>query len=239
MDRPVDDNGIDGDSRSDELAYRSVSSLAVVGFVLSITSIVAFTSSTLWVAPLVAAFVSWLGIRSVAKDRETKTGMTIAMLGLAISVATFAAVTARDYMADHLHRSEAARVADQFLLLLAEGDAIGAIELTVPLSERRPSRELAGIYYDSNDTAAETLAKFLDTKVVVSLTASDAPKVRLAAGGTPFKQRGRRFGLVRWYELLDDPQGRSLKLSLERSSELAPGAVAWRITKFDFADRAN
>lgn len=239
MDRTDSPDTLDGDSRSEPAAYRSVSTPAVVGFVLTLLSPLALLSASLWWAPLVAGFVCFLGVQQVRREPETKTGLGLASLGLALSVGLSGAAYTRTTVKDHLHKSEALPVGERFLELLAEGDTLGAYELTKPRKGRRPDRKQVEMYYTSNEDAAADHDAFLDNALIKLLTSEDGPEPRLVSVSQSADSRGGRVLVSTLYELTGLDQPRGLQVVLERSPETRLGPSSWRVSKYEIARKLD
>ena len=236
-DRPESMKGGVGlsDTLDDEaVAYRPVSSLAVIGAVLAAASLLALATPWLAFLPAVAAVLCWAAALRVRRDPETQSGMGIAVAGLAVALVVLGATFAQRPVTQRLHEASASAVSDRFVELIAKDDLIGAVELMVPYADRRPTPELAKVFYEGNEQAKVRLEEF---------TAKDAVQ-RIAGGETPRPSgpnrvgnaSGRRVVAYLRYEVpvRAGKESATVQVDLERSPSGRLGAVAWRVTGFDY-----
>ena len=229
-------NGVGlSDTLDDEVvAYRSVNSIAVLGAVLAAASLLALATPWLGFLPAVAAVLCWVAALRIRRDPETQSGMGIAATGLVISLLVFGATLVQRPVAAWLHQASAAAVADRFVEMVASEDLVGAVELMAPFAERRPTPELAKVFYESNEEAKTRLAEFAAKDVVKRVAGGETP--RLSGPNVVGSMSGRR---VVAYLRYDAParagkEPATVQVELERSPSGRPGAVAWRVTGFDF-----
>lgn len=236
-DRPglFDDTRVLSDTQSDEVvAYRPVSTLAVLGAVLALVSALALVSPWFVWLPLIAAVTCFAGARAVVADPESKTGLGIAKAGLVISLLLGGAVFARTQAQQYWHASSARPVAERFLECLAEGDTVSAYELTLPLADRRPSEEHAAIYYEADADAAKRLADFASSSAVSQMLELEKPLV-LGPATAVGPATGRSVP-VSWHLEMPGKGGakaRELKFRVDRPVKSSPAVpAAWRVTEF-------
>lgn len=243
-DRPglFDDTRVLSDTQSDEVvAYRPVSTLAVLGAVLALVSSLALVSPWFVWLPVIAAVTCFAGARAVASSPDSKTGLGIAKAGLVVSLLLGGAVFARTQARQSWHTNTARPVAERFLESLAEGDTVAAYELTLPLADRRPSEEHAAIYYEADQDAAKRLADFSSSPVVSQLLKLGEP-LRLGPAVSVGRSRGGRVSVF-WQLVMPGSGGakdRELKFRLDRpakSSAVAP--AAWRVSDFKLGSLAG
>lgn len=218
-------------------AYRPVSALAVVGLALAGVSLLALV--TPWLAPVAvfAAALCWWAAHDVGRDPTAKGGGSLAVAGLVLSALTLGAVVAKRPFADRLHLTAAAAVGDRFVELLAEGNHVGAFELSLPLADRQPTSELAESLYASDDGAGEKLAAFRARPEIVRIAQLGPPGPRRgASAAVGAGSAGRVFASVP-YALPGEPL--ELRLRMERSGSARWGGVAWRVTDFELGAPAD
>lgn len=223
------------DTLDDEVvAYRSVNSLAVLGAALAAASLLALATPWLAFLPIVAAVLCWMAALRVRRDPETQSGMGIAVTGLAISLLVVGATVIQRPVASWLHQASAGAVADRFVELVAKEDLVGAVELMVPFADRRPTPELAKVLYEGNDEAKKRLADFAAKEAVQRVAGGETP--RLSGPNVVGAISGRRVVAYLRYGVPakagNEPT--TVQVELERSPSGRPGAVAWRVTGFDF-----
>lgn len=214
-----------------DLAYRSLSTPAVVGAVLAALSGLVFVSPYLWPLPIAAAAVSLAAVRSIRAGGDAKSGLSLAVAALCLAVAVGSGAYARRVALTSGHHKAAGIVAEEFLRRLRAGDTAGALELTVAYGERLPSAEAAELYYESDEEAAARMKSFLEKPAVAALAKGDPPRLKRKLGVS-----GGRFGkisLVREYAVSAESE---VLLTLERSAPRGELAVAWRVAQFEFAD---
>lgn len=229
----------------DVVQYRSLSTIAVLGLVVAVASSLALVTPWLWLAPVLGAVISAAGLWSVRSDPESRTGAGLALAGLAISVAVFAAGAVRDRTARSMNSATVEPVAQEFLDRLAAGDRVGAFELTLDLPRRQPTAEAAQKKYSDNEAAAEQLASFLADKEIKRLTA-EADALRGAAvevvDRTPVDDAppGRSMWIWR-FRLPESEAGPAavLAIRLERPKSIGSVATAWRVATVDFEQPTN
>lgn len=233
-DRPglFDDTPILSDTQSDELvSYRPVSTLAVFGALLALVSGLALVSPWAVWLPAIAAFFGFLAVRSADANRDTQTGGGLARAGLVVSLVLTAAVFARSQYRQQAHAAASRPVAERFVERLAAGDAIGAFELTLPVTRRRPSEASAEAYYRADEGAAKRLADFRSAKEVERFLGSgdDLTLVR-ALPAQP--DRGKRLTIA-WELEASGTEGaepRRLTLTLHRRTKSSVDTPAdWRV----------
>jgi len=109
--------------------YRSLSSLAVVAFLLGISSVLTFVSPLMVVVPLAAVATALLALKGIAASEGGLSGAKLARYGLVLAIVCGVAAFARVKVRDVLLQRQAASVARLWLSLAAEGDAESMLEL--------------------------------------------------------------------------------------------------------------
>lgn len=228
----------------DVVAYRSLSTLAVLGAVTAVLSCAALVTPYLSLAPLVAAVLSAAGLHSVRSSPESRTGEGLAAAGLALSLAVLVAVTVRDRYAQSLNVTAAEAVAGEFLDRIARGDTAGAFELTLDLPSRQPTPEAARDKYAADEAAAERLGEFVADDTIQRLLADARAKEfdPQAVGRTRIDRSGPgQIGGLWTYRLPATSAGPAtgLMLKVERPAKTGAGLAAWRVSQVDFARPAD
>lgn len=209
--------------------YRPVSPVAVMGCLLAVVSALALVTPWLAFLPPLAAFVSWWGYRDVRRSADSKSGATVGVIGVTIALAVFAAGAARSTIADSLHREDAAAVVDVFLERLSEGDFVGAHQLTLPFTERRPNAGDPEAYYAGNDEAGKELGVFSSLPLIERLASGETPR-RLRQGPV-VRLRGGALRSEWLYELPGSGVNAAQRfvLRVQRSRPTLAADAAWRV----------
>lgn len=224
----------------DAVAYRPVSSLAVLGAALALAAPLALVSRYFTVLPLIAAVVSFAGFRSVQRDPSARTGGGAALFGLVLSLAILGATTVRAPLLQRMHEKDSAEVAEAFLDALVEGDLMTAQELTLPYEDRRPSAEHAAIYYEADVEAQQRLTDFGLQEAISRMVKKGAPTPELV-DCSPFVRARGSFAVAWLYRVPawgEYPEtGLSLRLSRPATNRFGP--AGWRVTKVEFVKLAE
>jgi hypothetical protein len=118
--------------------YRTVSSLAVLSFVLGLLSVLSFAPSWIFVAlfPPAAVLFGLLGWRQVKGAPEVFTGLRLAKLGMLLGLGCAVASMGSKYL-DSKRIGEHGRIlTDRFVSKLRDGDTEGAFWLKFPREAR-------------------------------------------------------------------------------------------------------
>jgi len=125
--------GLDEDSN-----YRTPSLLAIVSLVLGITSPVALFAPLLLVIPIAGLLLALMAVRRISSSDGLLIGRTAACIGLALSVASIAAVMTRSRMTEQLLSRQARVTANEWFALLQSGEVEQAFELTSASRQQPP-----------------------------------------------------------------------------------------------------
>jgi len=109
--------------------YRSLSTLAVVAFVLGICSLLTFASPLMLVVPLGAIATALLALKGISASAGNLSGAKLALFGLALAICFSAASFARVKLRDVILQRQADRVGRQWLSLAAEGRSEDMMQL--------------------------------------------------------------------------------------------------------------
>jgi hypothetical protein len=126
-------------AESDELgSYRSLSSLAVLSFVLGLLSMLSFAPSSFFVLtfPPLAIVFGLLAARQVRGAPEVYIGMRLAKLGVGIALLCAVGSVVVKYMNTSRIGNHGHIIADRFVGKLKAGDTEGAFWLKIPRESR-------------------------------------------------------------------------------------------------------
>lgn len=146
--------------------YRSVNKLSVAAALIGAASAVALISSGLLVVPLLGGIASLLALRQISASDGQMVGRTAALIGLALSIAFGAGVLVRDATMNRLVVRESQQWSLDWCSLIMDGETLTAIELKASPNIRRPFDDSLQEYYETNETAIESLADFREDPVV-------------------------------------------------------------------------
>lgn len=109
--------------------YRSLSTLAVVAFVLGLCSAAMFAGPLLVVVPLAAVAAALLALKGISASEGGLSGARLAWWGLAFAIVFGVASFARVQVRDQILQRQADQVGQQWLALAAEGRAEDMLQL--------------------------------------------------------------------------------------------------------------
>jgi len=109
--------------------YRSLSTLAVVAFVLGLCSAAMFAGPLLVVVPLAAVATALLALKGIAASEGGLSGARLAWWGLAFAIVFSVASFARVQVRDQILQRQADQLGQQWLALAAEGRAEDMLQL--------------------------------------------------------------------------------------------------------------
>lgn len=227
------------DTLDDEaVAYRPVNSVAVLGAVLAAASLLSLATPWLTFLPVVAAVLCWAAARSVQRDPEAQSGLGIAVSGLALSLVVLGAIAVQGPVARRLHWGSAGVVADRFVERVAADELAEAAELMVPFPDRRPTPDLVKVFYESDPAAKKRLEELAANPAVQRVAGGETP--RRSGSGDVGSAVGRRIAAAQQFDVPASAgkEPAIVQVHLERSPSGRPGAMAWRVTGFDFAQPA-
>jgi hypothetical protein len=221
----------------EEVAYRPVSVLAVVGAALAGVSLLALVTPWLAPAPVVATVVSLVAARRIEKDPTSQSGWGIAAAALAVSLLALGAVAVKQPFTKHLHAEDAAKVTDRFIERLAEKDYAGAFELTLPLSERQATPELTASLYESDETLKERLTEFTGRAKLPPAAETDEAAPRRTGKAEVAVSSSARVVAAIPYRIA--ASGETLRVRAERTGSSRWGGVSWRVLDFELVPAAE
>lgn len=118
--------------------YRPVSTLAVGGLLLGLSSVLAFVHPLLWLLPLAGALASGWALVRLCSAEALQIGRKAALVGLTLSLVLGASAPVRWGMFRWQLRCEARLMSRQWFEALREGDPYRAHQLTWLKSQRFP-----------------------------------------------------------------------------------------------------
>ncbi len=122
------------DSQSvDELGqYRSLSTLAVVAFLLGLGSVLIFVAPALVAIPLTAIAVGSLALAKIHSSAGSLTGSLLARSGIVLAIVFTVAAFTHVYVRDSLSIRLASNVAQEWLSFVSTGEIDAALEVMTP-----------------------------------------------------------------------------------------------------------
>jgi hypothetical protein len=120
------------------IAYRSLSTLAVLSFILGLLSILSFAPSRvfMFMFPPAALVTGLLAVRQITLAPEVWTGKRLAKLGIALALLSFTGSALVRYVQSKRIGQHGRIVADRFINKLKAGDTEGAFWLKFPRESR-------------------------------------------------------------------------------------------------------
>jgi hypothetical protein len=121
----------------EDAAYRTMSSLSIVGLVLGLAAPLTMFAPLLMVIPIAGVAVALLAIRRIALSEGTLIGRTAALIGLALSIASISAAFTRTELTQVILSRQARATAREWFDHLQAGQADQAL-LLMSLSRQSP-----------------------------------------------------------------------------------------------------
>ena len=227
--KPSDDPR--NDAPSDEIQYRSLSMLAVLGLILGLFSLLALVSPVLWVVPLVAIVVSVTALRRIKNDAE-RSGGRLATIGLLIAVCVGLWAVSYHFSREWYLFHTAKRFADQWLEVVQSGNLQEAHQLHLPYLDRFNDKSKLDEYYDSVVEIEDSVTEFFDAKPLSEfIKHADQGELRYA-GRKDHTTFGMSHFLTLKYILAYEDNGPNelvMNIQLERILNYSDGRHYWRI----------
>jgi len=178
---------VDGRDADEWGQYRSLSSLAVVAFVLGLCSLLTFVSPLMLVVPLAAVAAALLALKGISASAGSLSGGKLALVGLTLAICFSTASFARLKIRDRILQQQADRVGRQWLALAAQGRSEDMLPLMSKaavdkLSPTEPAQQPMSFF---GDVFAKALLR--QDSLVVSLSnlgTADEIRLRLKETGT-------------------------------------------------------
>lgn len=228
---------LSSDEQTELGQYRSISRLAIAALFAGLASALAMAHPVLWSLPPLAAVLSVLAVRHVARHESVLTGHWMAVVGLVLALVCGAASISRVVAARRIVRAQAQQVAVAWLQLLRDGKHEEAIEWTVVPYRRRPGGVNLDEFYQNDAEARATRQKFLRQDTVKNLLASNpaAPLELLKVveqGG-----RGSEHHIILQYRVKGQDQTPfEFRIHLQRQETEPRGDVEWRVISLQEPD---
>jgi hypothetical protein len=140
--------------------YRSVSPLAVMALLAGVASAAALAHPLLAVVPLVAIVLAILALRAVAATPRQVAGNGLAVVGLCLATLFLGWGLASHFYHQATIRRQAREFADDWLTILATGDAQRAHQLHVAQEYRLDPQSQMNAVYETNQEAETNLTAF-------------------------------------------------------------------------------
>jgi len=235
----------------EEIAYRSVSVLSIVGLVVGLLAPLGFVAPLLWVIPIVGTAISLAAIVRIAASDGALVGRGAAVVGLALCVASLSAAASRSAVAKFLVSRQARAAALEWIATLQAGEDQRAFERTVEavrLQSAPPSpspdpehihSHQPGDDHHHDEHVSSPQERFRDDPVVDFLM-SDGTKMEARFAGdlsiefAPRKEMlvEQRFAFLFPTEGGMAEQATFVDIALVRSSTSALGPSRWLISKY-------
>lgn len=208
---------------ADETSYRTLSGMAVLGLVLGVAAAASFEHPVFLLSAVLGAFFSAVALRRISVAMPPPLGRTLALAGLALSIAFgTGTVTGIVYRGAVLNR-EAHQVAGEFFQRLIAGEVHRAHQLTLAAENRQPENADLWKYYNEDDKAQESLRSFVRLPTVRALSAL-RDRAQLRHYQTEVQEAGENVdAITEVYAVTYDRRGEkrtffvSMKLIHERS----------------------
>jgi hypothetical protein len=244
------------DRPDEEITYRSVSVLAIVGLLVGLLAPLSMVAPLLWAIPIVGAAISLAAIVRIAGSDGALVGRGAALIGLALCVASISAAASRAAFSKYFVSREARDVALEWIATLQAGHDQQAFERTVEAARLQsapptttPQQEHDHTQQPGDDHGHEhehehedsPLERFREDPVVDFLMTGGAKLQAsfdrdLAVEFAPRKEAR----IEQQFALRADGHGAAqavwLQIVLVRSSTSALGPPRWLISKFQSDD---
>ncbi|HEV7224242.1 MAG TPA: hypothetical protein VGN42_16155 [Pirellulales bacterium] len=161
--------------------YRPISTMAVVGLLAGLASVLAFTHPLFWAVPALGALLSGCALHQLAVAVPPRIGRRAALIGLTLSLLCGASAITRQVLFRWQLRAETMQAGKQWFEALREGDPYKAHQFTLGLGKRlEPGDDLVVRY--SEPHARKGIEEYVEK-----------PAIRLLLSLGPYAQ-------VRYYE---------------------------------------
>jgi hypothetical protein len=173
---------VDSDGFDPSQEYRPVSTLAVVGLLAGLASVLAFAHPLLWAVPALGTLFSACALHQIAVAVPPRVGRKAALIGLALSLLCGTTAVTRQVLFRWQLRAETLQAGKQWFEALREGDPYKAHQFTLGQGKRLEAGEDLVVRY-SEPNARKDLEEYLEK-----------PAIRLLLSLGPHAQ-------VRYYEM--------------------------------------
>lgn len=127
---------VGADEPGELLEYRPISSLAVVGLVAGMLSVLAFVHTLFWFVPVLGAAVAWRALRRMTTSAVPLLGRRAALAGLTLSLLFGATAVTRFIVFRWQMRVETMQLSKQWFEALRDRNPYRAHQLTLPSGRR-------------------------------------------------------------------------------------------------------
>jgi hypothetical protein len=216
--------------------YHPLSSMAVVGFLCGLTSILTFVSLKFAFIPLLGLAFSSLALRRIAVLENAMTGRRFALTGLTLSLLFGLAAPTRQAVARLQMRNESRRLAQQWFDMLKERQPYMAHQLEIAAALRSTPDKMAK--NSSHPMPRMQFERFLGRSVVqILLTLGERAQVRYFQQLSLSDVAGLH-GVIDVYAVTVDERGAKttffVDLQLERTKNYVDGSWEWLIRSAEF-----
>jgi hypothetical protein len=218
----------------DLVEYRTISPLAVVAFVLSLLTPVAFLSSVLLLFPLIVVLVSGIALWRIKSRAPVFLGKKLAGFALFLSLAVAVAAPCDWFVYRMILRREARAFGELFIDYVRRGEPQKAYQLTLAPGLRR-SLDNVPLEEFSEKSARRALETFLGGDAVHAiLTVGKNAEVRYYDTESQGEE-GTADQVFQSYAVTYSSEGETktffVGLVLERKSEPKVGRSFWYVTR--------
>lgn len=223
---------------ADELGqYRSLSVLAVLSFLLGLSSASAFVSPLLVIVPLAGIAAALLALKSIAASDGGLTGEQLARWGIVLAVFFGVAAFSRGMVRDSLLRNQADAVAREWLALAAQENSYGVLDLMtnaavskfVPAVVRTETIPFFGRVLGQAQMEQDPAIAMLR-----QLQAQGELQIELADSEFAADYSSLQAGLK--YKIASTPENQQLILLVLKRAELTPKQAVWLIDSWSLVD---
>ncbi len=217
--------------------YRSISAIAVVGFLLSLASPLVFVRPILIFIPLLAGSLCAAAISRISRSDGRLIGKTVAVLGLCCVSICVAALPSFVLVRNSLFNQHAEPVAQQWFDWLRQGSPQKALQMTVPAGQRQPLDDTLWDFYRGNEEARKALEQFVEREEIrLLLSLGENAEVRCYDYGQVQWVPSQGFGIEQLYAISynvgEEKHSFLMRIQLQRSVS-ASGEIEWRVLSFE------
>lgn len=237
----------------EEIAYSSMSVLAIVGLMLGLLAPLSLVGALLWVIPIAGAVVSLAAMSRIAGSEGALVGRWAALAGLVLCIASLAAAASRTTMSKVFVSRQARDVSLEWIAAVQEGELAeafaqtvkGAQESSSPSPTPAENEEVDHTHDDEHShahpPADSPLAEFENRPVVRFLTGLGADmqasfdRDAEVVIGTHLDVRITQLYTLR-PTASDAIEPKTIEVTLVRASPSAQGPQRWMVSDFTSDD---
>lgn len=149
--------------------YQELSVLAVLGFIASLTSPLAFVSSAMAVVPMLVAVLNIAALVQVARSRPVPKGKALALLGLFISVTCAVGGMVYNARSKTVLEEQARYIADYWFEAARNGEHEKLHQLSLIPEDREPDQENLADMYKALAFKREKLEQYAEVEPIPTL----------------------------------------------------------------------